>query len=81
MPKINVQWQGGWRFDGHESGGMPVDNGTQRLGVKPSDLLPMALAACSATELVFQFDELNAELFDVRAAGGVTDRCPRRSPI
>lgn len=67
MPKINVQWQGGWRFDGHDSKGMPVDiDGTQHLGVKPSDLLPIALASCSATDLVIQFNDLGAELTSLR---------------
>ncbi len=67
MPKINVQWQGGWRFDGHDSKGMPVDiDGTQHLGVKPSDLLPIALAACSATDLVIQIAEMGTELTSLR---------------
>ena len=53
MPKISITWDQGRRFDGYDSKGMPVDvDGDQRLGVKPSDLLPMALAACSATDLV-----------------------------
>lgn len=58
MPKVKINWAGGWSFDGYDSKNMPVDiDGTQRLGVKPSDLLPIALAACSATDLVIQFEE------------------------
>jgi putative redox protein len=53
MPKISITWDQARRFDGYDSKAMPVDiDGDQRLGVKPSDLLPMALAACSATDLV-----------------------------
>jgi uncharacterized OsmC-like protein len=67
MPKINVRWQRGWRFDGHDSKGMPVDiDGTQHLGVKPSDLLPIAMAACSATDLVIQCEELGTKLTSLR---------------
>lgn len=75
MPKINVQWQGGWRFDGHDSKGMPVDiDGTQQLGVKPSDLLPIALAACSATDLVVQFTELGVDLASLRVDASYSQR-------
>ncbi len=53
MPSIKVEWDRDWRFDGYDSRLMPVDiDGKQDLGAKPSDLLPMALAACSGTDLV-----------------------------
>jgi putative redox protein len=53
VPSVEVGWQGEWVFDGVDSKGMPVDiDGRQRIGAKPSDLLPIALAACSATDLV-----------------------------
>ncbi len=53
MPSIKVEWDRDWRFDGYDSRLMPVDiDGNQDLGAKPSDLLPMALAACSGTDLV-----------------------------
>lgn len=75
MPKINVQWQGGWRFDGHDSKGMPVDiDGAQQLGVKPSDLLPISLAACAATDLVIQFSELGVEPSSLRVDASYSQR-------
>lgn len=53
MPSITIDWDDDWRFDGYDTRSMPVDiDGQQRLGAKPSDLLPMALAACSGTDLV-----------------------------
>lgn len=53
MPRISIDWDRDWRFDGYDSKNMPVDiDGHQQLGAKPSDLLPMALAACSGTDLV-----------------------------
>ncbi len=58
MAKVSIDWAGEWRFDGYDSKDMPVDvDGRQRLGVKPSDLLPLALAACSGTDLVMLMDE------------------------
>ncbi|MDH3306113.1 MAG: OsmC family protein [Acidimicrobiia bacterium] len=53
MPKISIEWDRDWRFDAYDSKNMPVDiDGRQQAGVKPSDLLPIALAACSGTDLV-----------------------------
>ena len=53
MPSITIDWDDDWRFDGYDTRSMPVDiDGQQRLGAKPFDLLPMALAACSGTDLV-----------------------------
>jgi putative redox protein len=63
MPKVKLDWAGGWNFDGYDSKGMPVDiDGTQQMGAKPSDLLPMALAACSATDLVMLLADGDGEL-------------------
>lgn len=63
MPKVKIDWAGGWSFDGYDSKGMPVDiDGTQQMGAKPSDLLPMALAACSATDLVMLLDDSDGVL-------------------
>lgn len=54
---VSIDWAGEWRFDGYDSKDMPVDiDGKQQLGSKPSDLLPMALAACSGTDLVMLMD-------------------------
>lgn len=58
MASIGIDWAGGWRFDAYDSEGMPVDvDGRQELGAKPSDLLPMALAACTGTDVVLLLDE------------------------
>ncbi len=58
MASVSIDWAGEWRFDGYDSKDMPVDvDGHQRLGVKPSDLLPLSLAACSGTDLVMLLDE------------------------
>ncbi len=58
MASVSIDWAGEWRFDGYDSKDMPVDvDGLQRLGVKPSDLLPLSLAACSGTDLVMLLDE------------------------
>ena len=53
MRSVTVQWAGARTFDGLDSKGQPVDiDGGQQLGAKPSDLLPMALAACSGYDVV-----------------------------
>lgn len=53
MPNVTIDWQGGWRFLGADSAEMQVViDGQQQVGAKPSDLLPLSLAACSATDLV-----------------------------
>lgn len=60
MPTVSIDWAGEWRFDGHA---LRVD-GRQKLGTKPSDLLPMALAACSGTDLVMLMDEADGVTLD-----------------
>lgn len=58
MAAITVTWEGQRRFDGTDSKGIPVDiDGRQELGVRPSDLLPMALASCSGVDVVSQLGE------------------------
>ena len=58
MAGVTVTWEGQLRFDGVDSKGIPVDiDGRQDLGVRPSDLLPMALASCSGVDLVSQLGE------------------------
>ena len=75
MPAVKVDWSGGWQFDGYDSKSMPVEiDGQQKLGSKPSDLLPMALAACSATDLVIQFDEGEGELTSLRVEAHYTQQ-------
>ncbi len=75
MPAITVDWSGGWQFDGYDSKGMPVDiDGTQQFGSKPSDLLPMALAACSATDLVIELGESTGELTGLSVSASFTQQ-------
>ncbi len=58
MAAVTVTWEGQRRFDGTDSKGIPVDiDGSQELGVRPSDLLPMALASCSGVDLVSQLGD------------------------
>ncbi len=73
MPAVTVDWSEGWLFDGYDSKGMPVDiDGKQKLGSKPSDLLPMALAACSATDLVIVLGESEGKLTGLRVEASYT---------
>jgi putative redox protein len=63
MGEVGVEWRGSWVFDGADSKGMPIDvDGRQEIGAKPSDLLPVALAACSATDVVQVLGEGDGEL-------------------
>ena len=56
MAAVTIIWEDQLRFDGIDSKGIPVDiDGRQEHGVRPSDLLPMALASCSGVDLVSQF--------------------------
>lgn len=58
MAAVIITWEGQLRFDGIDSKDIPVDiDGRQELGVRPSDLLPMALASCSGVDLVSQLGE------------------------
>ena len=53
MASITADWQGEMVFDVIDDAGIPVDvDGSQRIGVKPSQLLPMALATCSGVDVV-----------------------------
>ena len=58
MPTVTLDWDRDLRFDAYDSKGMPVDiDGRQRSGAKPSELLPLALASCSATDVVLVLGE------------------------
>jgi len=58
MAGVTVTWEGQRRFDGIDAKGIPVDiDGSQQVGVRPSDLLPMALASCSGVDVVSQLGE------------------------
>ena len=55
VASIALTWEGDHRFDAEDRGGMPVDiDGEATVGVRPSDLLPMALAGCSGVDVVEQ---------------------------
>ena len=63
MPEIVADWQGEMVFDIVDDADMPVDvDGSQRIGVKPSQLLPMALATCSGVDVVQVLGEGPADL-------------------
>lgn len=63
MAEVEVRWEGGWMFGGLDSKLMPVDiDGAQELGAKPSDLLPISLAACSASDVVKVLGDGDGEL-------------------
>ncbi|MFZ0493534.1 MAG: OsmC family protein [Acidimicrobiia bacterium] len=55
MASVALTWEGKHRFDAVDREGMPVDiDGGTSMGVRPSDLLPMALAGCSGVDVVDQ---------------------------
>ncbi len=55
MASVALTWEGDHRFDAVDRDGMPVDiDGGASVGVRPSDLLPMALAGCSGVDVVNQ---------------------------
>jgi putative redox protein len=52
---VVLTWEGDHRFDAEDRDAMPVDiDGEATMGVRPSDLLPMALAGCSGVDVVNQ---------------------------
>ena len=58
MAAVTVDWEGQLRFAGIDAKGIPVDiDGNQEVGVRPSDLLPMALASCSGVDVVSQLGD------------------------
>jgi putative redox protein len=65
MPTVTIDWDRDRRFDGYGSSGMPVDiDGRQQAGVKPSELLPLALASCSGTDVVMVLGEWDGVRLD-----------------
>lgn len=53
MASVSLTWGGDHRFDAVDRDDMPVDiDGEAALGVRPSDLLPMALAGCSGIDVL-----------------------------
>jgi putative redox protein len=70
MATVRIEWRQGECFDATDSKGMPVDiDGNQRLGAKPSELLPIALGACAAVDVAAELttegrrlDQLHVEV-------------------
>src|SRR5665811_2458910 len=53
VASVSLTWGGDYRFDAVDKGQVPVDiDGGGTLGVRPSDLLPMALAGCSGVDVL-----------------------------
>ena len=53
VASVSLTWGGDYRFDAVDKGEVPVDiDGGGTLGVRPSDLLPMALAGCSGVDVL-----------------------------
>lgn len=55
MGEVRLRWTGDrLQFDGHASYGVPLSIGgnPEGPGAKPSDLLPLSLAACTAYDVV-----------------------------
>ncbi len=66
MAAVSLTWEGDHRFDALDRDGMPVDiDGGAMLGVRPSDLLPMALAGCSGVDVVNQLGADRIRAFDI----------------
>lgn len=54
MGRLRLDWDGGLRFTGVDSWGhhVTIEADPAGAGVKPSDMVPLALAACTAYDLV-----------------------------
>jgi putative redox protein len=63
---VALTWEGDHRFDAVDRDGLPVDiDGSAVLGVRPSDLLPMALAGCSGVDVLSQVGAERVTSFDI----------------
>jgi putative redox protein len=66
VASVVLIWAGDRRFDALDGGEMPVDiDGSALRGVRPSDLLPMALAGCSGVDVIDQLGSDRVELFEI----------------
>ena len=67
MGEVNVQWIGGRRFVGIDSTQHSVVLSTTKegIGLKPSDLLLVALAGCSAVDVVSILEKKRLPLTDL----------------
>lgn len=67
MAEVALTWEGNHRFDAVDRDGVPVDiDGAALLGVRPSDLLPMALAGCSGVDVVSQLGSERISSLEIR---------------
>jgi putative redox protein len=59
-----LEWQRGLLFEGEDSRGFQLDisGDTEIVGAKPSDLLPLSLAACLAYDVVVVLQKKRQEL-------------------
>ena len=73
MAEVSVQWIGGERFVGIDSTQHSLVMSTRRegVGMKPSDLLLVALGACSAVDVVgiLQKKRLDLRGLDIKVTG------------
>lgn len=78
---MRVEWQGDKRFRGTDAAGSPVDiDPAQVQGVKPSELLPMALASCSGTDVIEELQSrggvLESFVVEARSLRGIASPWP-----
>ena len=73
MGEVSVQWIGGGRFVGIDSTNHSVVMSTAKegVGLKPSDLLLIALGACSAVDVVniLEKKRLGLSALDIKVCG------------
>jgi len=70
MGEVRLSWLGeGLSFDGQTSYGMPISMGAETDGsaAKPSDLLPLSLAACTAYDVVVILQKQRQDLRGLEA--------------
>ncbi|HWO69222.1 MAG TPA: OsmC family protein [Actinomycetota bacterium] len=82
MGSQRLTWAGGLRFEGEDSRGFrfPVSGEEGSAGAKPSDLLPISLAACTAYDVVNVLRKQRQDLrgLEVRIDAEQEDRPPWR---
>lgn len=69
---LRVTWLGGRSFQGKGNrGGIVLIDGTQKNGVRPPELIPLALGACSGTDVIAYLEDRGAKVseFDIEIKG------------
>jgi putative redox protein len=73
MGEVNVQWIGGERFAGFDSTrhSVVMSSAREGVGMKPSDMLLVALGACSAVDVVniLRKKRLDLRRLDIKVSG------------